>query len=569
MSINSQKGFLGIDERKKLSDGLAFASNALNFRVNEAGGIEKRSGIAKVCTFFYAIEGIWSGMLNSEETVIIAAGGKLYSVLPNSKPFVPALIGDIGLGEPMIFEFNGAIYIKTESDYFRYDGNTLSQVEGYIPCVAISCTSSGEGVSFEPINLLSEKRRQLFSCDGSAILYKLAESDIEEIVSVTVNGEKYTGNYSISEGNAVSFQAPPQAGLNNMEITYKKPHASGMRERILKCKRIMLFGGNSNGRAFLWGNEDLPNYRFHSELADGVPSVEYFPVSAYTVIGNSKITGIVQQYDKQLIFTKSEAYYSYSELITDALGNISASFPVYSLNASKGSIIEADGCIIDNRPVTLCDDGLNMWESTSVENERNAICFSAPIKETLKQILSARGRTHIFDFQSRREMYLISDDTAIVYNYGNGCFYKHRGFGGNYYSVCGQTLYFANADTVYAFGELVDEKMTNGCRWESPFIDVGTQNGRCDITECTADIFVNGATELRFDFEKSNGEIKTRRFSFPEGTDRFMRITFRPALRRAMPFKLCITESGSGKCVIHGISIKTRHKERSNRFGLL
>ncbi len=572
MRITSQTGFGGTNESITMQETPKTAATMTNFKISADGSLTKRRGIANVATTYgQHIDNLWSGSIGNEEAVIFAANGTLYSVTAHESPCVPTIIGAIESGENMMFGFDGTLYIKTATKYYKYNGEKISEVEGYIPCVAISCTPSGEGTLLDQINLICDKRRQLFSGDGTSVLYQLAETDIDEVISIKVDGSDYTKNYSVeAEKGRISFEAGPAPGLNNVEIIYSKAIAESDRQRFFKCTRMMLFGGNSDGRAFFWGNPDYPNYRFHTDLADGIPSVEYFPVNAFTVIGNRKITCITQQYNKQLIFTENEAFFSYCELKDDGLGNTFSSFPVYSLNGCKGCLIETDGCVIDNRPVTLCDDGLNMWESTSVENEKNAVCFSGAIKKSLDSIVGLPSKKYLFDFQANREFYFIWNDLAFVYNYDNRIWYKYDGFTGEHYSVLGKTLYFSKNDTLYAFGYDIGRYNSDECVWRSNPITAGQADGLSDITEFEADMYIQGPITVRFDFKKNNStEHKIRTFVFTEKDDRHTRIGFRPALKRAMPFDITIYTSGSGECTIRRIMIKTREKERSRRNGLL
>lgn len=571
MRITSQNGFGGINENITMQDKPNTASQMTNFKISADGSMTKRRGITQVATTYgQYIDNVWSGSIGNAEAVIFAAGGKLYSVTAHASSGAQKIIGTIESGACLMFGFNGALYIKTASKYYKYDGEAINEVEGYIPCVAISCTPSGEGVLLDQINLICNKRRQLFSGDGSSVLYQLAETDIDAVISVKIDGEDYAKRYSVDTAKGqISFEAGPASGLNNIEIIYSKAISESDRKRFWGCTRVMLFGGNSDGRAFFWGNPDYPNYRFHTDLADGIPSVEYFPVNAFTVIGNRKITCITQQYNKQLIFTENEAFFSYCELKDDGLGNTFSSFPVYSLNGCKGCLVETDGCIIDNRPVTLCDDGLNMWESTSVENEKNAICFSGPIKKSLDSIVGLPSKKYLFDFQANREFYFVWNDLALVYNYDNGIWYRYDGFMGEHYSVIGKTLYFSNNDKLYAFGYDIGRYNTDECSWVSNPITAGQADGLSDITEFEADMYIQGPIKIRFDLTKDNViEHKMRTFEFTEKHDRHVRLTFRPALKRAMPFTITIYTFGSGECIIRRIMIKTREKERSRRDGL-
>ncbi len=571
MKISSKDGFSGIDELLSVQPYPKSASQMMNFKVERDGSLVRRRSKETVCEIDSGeIDSIWSGKLNNEEAVVFACNGKIYRIGTQSVPTEPTLIGSIENGKKcLLFDFNGMLYIKCGDFYGKYDGEALSEVEGYIPCVAMSCSPSGEGVILEQINLLSDKRRQLFSGTGTGVYYHLAEKDIDGVVSIKIDGVDYTDQYAVdSARGTVSFEKPPAEGLNNVEIIYTKAIPESDRRRFTECTRVMLFGGNSDGRAFFWGNPEYPNYRFHTDLADGIPSVEYFPVNAFTVIGNNKINCIVQQYDRQLIFAENEAFYSYCELKTDSLGNTYSSFPVFSLNGSKGCIVETDGCIIDNRPITLCNDGLNMWESTSVANEKNAICFSSQISDSLSKVTSLGKEVHLFDFQAHREFYFITRETAYVFNYSTGVWYKYDDFGGNVFTTLGKTLYFAKGGTLYAYGR-DNRKYDSECYWYSTFINNGLRGGFCDIVKLEADVFVTGSVSIELGVGSSNGNNSFSNFAFRETSGQYARLSFRPAIKRCMPYGIFIRTFGDGECRIHGITVTIREKERSSRHELL
>ncbi len=572
MRLSAVNGFNGIDQRGEFSNKIGTASNMMNFRVTDSGSLVKREGCKWIWNAPGKIQAIWHGRLSESEMVVVVSDGKVYMLTAGDSPATSIYLGDVGLGKCVIFEFGGMLYIKTSTTYHKITGGRLTDVEGYIPLVAFNCHPDGEGEIFEQINLICEKRRQLFSGNAVSLLYNLAENDILEVVSVKIDGAKCEIPFSVdNERGELSFKTAPPSGLNNVEIIYKKSNHADFRDRILECGKVMRFGGNSDGRIFLWGNEKYPNHRFHSDLADGVPSAEYFPVNAFTIIGNSKINCIVQQYDKQLIFTENQAYYSYCELKNDSLGNTYSSFPVFSLNNGKGCIFEAEGCVIDNRPVTLCNDGLNMWESTSIANEKNAVCFSAPIYDSIRSIIDGiKTDIRLFDFQANREMYLISDGIAYIYNYGNGTWYCYDDFKVDCYSANGKTLYFSRGDVLFSFGNDDSCDLERVAFWESNFIQGGHTAGNCDVVKFEADLHVFGPDRIRFEFKRSGTDVLSiRELNFPEETDKYMRIFMRPALKRAMPFRIIFTDNGPGKCVLHGFSIKTRNKERSYRDGIL
>ncbi len=570
MNLSFQKGFSGIDENLSLQSNLNTAKVIKDLRILNDGSIKKRNAIEVVYSAYSDIKGLWCGKIKGVEYIIFIFENMLFKALPDQENFSITKISDIDDGDFDMFEFGGMLYIKSTQNYYKTDGDTLERVNGYIPCVAINCSPLGEGEVFEEINLICPQRRQLFSGTGTDYIYKLAEDEIISVDLVKVNGITYTGEMNVNElMGEVQFPEPLSKGLNNIEITYTKRKGAADIDRIFGCKKIMLFGGNSDGRAFLWGNDKYPNYRFHSDLANGVPSVEYFPVNAYTIIGNGKINCIVQQYDKQLIFNENEAFYSFCELRENLMGDTISSFPVYNLNSEKGCLFETRGCIIDNKPVTLCQDGLNIWESTSVQDERNARCFSKPIKHSINSIIfGANKNLFMFDHQAAGEFYFIADDTAYVYNYCNNSWYTFSGFKGKYYCVLGNVIYFSDGRYLKKLDNRKDNPETGECFLETSFIDLSATNGGFDIVGFEADLKICPPVDLGFVFEKSNGDASIRQFSFSETDNGFRRISLRPAVKRGLPFKIKFFQQGEGFADLFSLSIKTRKKERSNRNGI-
>jgi hypothetical protein len=216
MILSTEKGFSGIDMRAKLQKGIGIANYMRNFRVTDSGSLVKRNAIKEILRFGFfdgqeiqgrPVRGLWTGMLNGKELLVVSIDGRLYSldIAHIDINQLPTLIGETESEDCVMFEFNGYLYIKTSNYYGKYDGETLSEVEGYIPCVAIGASPSGAGEVFEQINLISDKRRVLFSSDGSALEYALPETEIDTIVSVKLDGIEFTEEYSLHERKKILF----------------------------------------------------------------------------------------------------------------------------------------------------------------------------------------------------------------------------------------------------------------------------------------------------------------------------------------------------------------------------
>lgn len=493
--------FCGLDERKTFGSDLAYATDMENYRITEDHTLKKRDGQRLVHSAAGKITGMWSGYLGSDRHFLYTCGGKLYRMNDDLDGAVE--LGTVGFSECTMFEFRQRVYIKSEETYCYFDGTSLHTVVGYAPLVAIGCTPAGAGETFEDVNLLSPYRRVQFVCDGKSTTFRLPEKEIQSITNVLINGiSSALGIIStnLSKGTFTLESNPSEGDI--LEVTYKMP--TDRRDVVLKAKGVMLFGGDTDGHVFLWGNPDTPNVRYHSELADGQPSAEYFPENNYTVIGGSEITDIVSQYDRQLIFTKDRAFYSYCELQTDVPGNVYASFPVYNLNGEKGSLLKNAGCIMNNEPITLCADGLNRWSSTTVENERNAVCFSGAVQKTMNRLLSYGefDGLHLFNLRPTGELFFFhSGSHALVYQYRIGVWYSYAGIRVKYPVEYGGALYYATDDQIRCLDPSagVDIEDPIDAYWESPYLSMGSgENVRLSRLDWT--LRAEGDLILHFSF---------------------------------------------------------------------
>ncbi|PKM62397.1 MAG: hypothetical protein CVU97_05640, partial [Firmicutes bacterium HGW-Firmicutes-21] len=489
VNVTTVSKFGGLNQSCKLSEDITYSPDMVNFKITDNFSLKKRGGIKTVYNGqSNNIDGMWSGYIGSVFYMLFVSGGYLYSLDRNTG--AGSLIGYVDTGRVVMFEISGKVYILNGNRYCYFDGGELGVVSGYVPLIAIGCSPSGAGSAYEDLNLLTPKRRQQFSSDGISANYTLLEKNINLINYITVNGVNFTNfTYNLSEGT-VHFNTIPPQGINNVEICYTKNNLD--RTRITKNRYAMLFGGNVDGRLFLWGHPDYLNYRFHSELAGGVPSVEYFPEHNFTVIGNTEITDIVPQYDRQLIFTKDRAFYSYCELRQDTLGKYYTSFPVYNLNGEKGNLIKGSCCIIDNEPITFCNDGLNRWSSTTVENEKNAVCISSPISSTIAEIvrLNALSSLRLFDFQTGSELIFYYNNRSYIYNYKLGVWYVYDDMYCDCFCDCLGVLYFSYGDKIYKLSECDndDDDLGVTAHWKSPFFSAGQPYMRKDITELSVTI---------------------------------------------------------------------------------
>lgn len=530
------QAFGGLDERNLFSDDPTRSPDMNNFTVCEDGSLKKRPGHAAVdCDFNGKVYRMWQGYIDGALVFLVCADHSLYRYDFQNDSFT-AVGGIIGACHH-IFSFGNAVYFLCNTGYYKYADGAFEAVEPYAPLVAVSCLADGSGTLYEKVNMLTGKKRQRFSADGTSTVYKIGEKDIERVIYARINGENVENWTADTVEGTVTFETPLSAGLNNLEICWTK---NTSREAMISdCTCSMSFGGNTDTRVFLYGNPNYPNYRFYSELADGLPSAEYFPETNYTVIGASAITDMVQQYDRQLIFTEDKAYYSYCELRSDTLGNYYPSFPIYNLNFEKGNLVKCNPTVIDNTPVTFSNDGLNRWVSTTVQDERNAVCFSGPIRDTVNRILQ-NGKTELcrfYDKQSSGELYFSTPYGLFIYNYVLGVWYKYDSINAIQFCEIPGRLYWIDTNWVlHYFSEEFknDQGNTVNAYWRSPIGRFGAKSGKFD---------------LRWVSVEANGE---------NGVD--ITVTAEPREQGQRMNSQTVSETGTGSAVLKAYKFRTEIK---------
>lgn len=194
--------------------------------------------------------------------MLVHAGSKLYrgtSVLYS------------GLKEAVsnAFVYENVWYFKDGKHYLQYDGNTIKEVEGYVPTTSIGRKPAGGGTIYEDVNMLTGRRINTFLADGTSFDFfldsKNIDTDFKPIVKVddkVVSG--YTVDYAAGK---ISFTKAPDApktdGRDNVSVEFRKTIAT-YKDNILKCTLLQVF----DNRVFFSGNPDYPNVVWHTSLDD-------------------------------------------------------------------------------------------------------------------------------------------------------------------------------------------------------------------------------------------------------------------------------------------------------------
>ena len=395
------------------------------------------------------------------------------------------------------FEFDNKVYILANG-YYKWDGATFSEVEGYIPTVFINTPAGnqGGGTIYDEINMLTPKKKQTFNGNGNTHEFKIAQIP-DEIISVKVDGVDvaYT-----SSGDLITITGTaPREGQDVVEICWSKNDND--RSIIEGMKFGTIFGGDVDTRVFLYGNPSCKNRVYFSatsfENDIAVPSVEYFPATAQVDIGpsNFAVTDLTRQYDRLLATTnKPEAYYLTltTEQLQVTLANgepatrYVPSVKTLPLNQAHGNFAMGQGQLLMNYPVTFEAGAIMQWKATNVRDEKNVEEISQKIKIDLDNIPISAIKT--LDLQEDNQLWIIYDTKVWIYNYINKTYSRLnlKKAVDNITSLNGQVymsttnhklIKFSKNYTTYD-GETID------AYWEMNFADFGVPYLRKTMNRC-------------------------------------------------------------------------------------
>lgn len=415
------------------------SGNMDNFYITNDYKLRKIYGYKSLYDFETPIRGMYSTNLGGTEYLLVATDGKLYyflnSDLESDEEIEPTLIGAIPDRSTSFFTFDKKVYILC-GKYMSWDGTTLKEVEGYTPLVFINTPPAGGGVIYDEINMLSAKKHQTFNGDGTSTEFFIAQKSVTSIDKVLVDGTEktLTTDYTVDTTNGkVTFVTAPQQAMDNVDIYWTLD--DGDRDIIEGMHFGTVFGGDLDIRVFLYGNPTCQNRTYFSGIADGTPSVEYFPATAQVDIGpsNFALTDLTRQYDRLLATTnRPEAYYltisteTLSVTLSDSstTSRLVPSVKTYPLNEIHGNVAPGQGQLIDNYPVTIDKNALILWKATNVRDEKNMEDISQKIRlDLIKQDL----RHFItLDHQAENQLWFGHNDKFYIYNYFNKTFSRIR-----------------------------------------------------------------------------------------------------------------------------------------------
>lgn len=232
----------------------------------ETDSIRTRPGLDLVELFDDKVYGVFFYTAGDTKLMLVHSGTKLYKVADGVKT---ELYSGLNVAKSDSFIYDNYWYFKDGKNYLRYDGKSISEVEGYVPTTSIGRKPEGGGSTHEDVNLLTGKRINTFLADGKSTEFVLDAQNIDSSYApvVKVDDEvvsEYTVDYKAGKITFVKAPGEPDTvGRDNVSVEFKK-EIDGYRDKINKCTLLQVF----DNRVFFSGNDEFPNMIWHCSLSD-------------------------------------------------------------------------------------------------------------------------------------------------------------------------------------------------------------------------------------------------------------------------------------------------------------
>lgn len=343
--------------------------------ISDTGGMpEKRPGWRTLLQLEGHINGLWHCHIEDADHLLVHAGSKIYKWTETGEPTV--LKEGVNDARSTAFFLLSKLYILTGAEYLQFDGETISEVEAYVPTVTINRTPTGGGDFLEAPNLIGGKWTEEFIGDGTSKTYKLS---YEELDATKVECEIYDTasskwvakaegtDFTVdrTEGKVTFNNAPADHTIPNVKITASREAKN--KGKITGAKGATVY----NNSAFLFGSERGVDYR------SGYEKPGYFPDTGYDRVGTDETDimgyckigeylGIIKESNSQdsTIFLRWHEQQTNSEGVTETVYRKKQG--VVGVGAVSRQAI---GMLLDE-PLFLSEQGVFALTSNAVTFER-------------------------------------------------------------------------------------------------------------------------------------------------------------------------------------------------------
>lgn len=430
------------------------AEDQINFRVLADGSLATREGCKLELDFSEILTGdfvqtVLHGHIDNKEVIVVLGEYNYVVVTVNSDGTytaddmknVPAgLTFFTGFDELLEFDFNTYLIAGQKFYLFTYDvltGYKLEEAPIYVPTIEITTPPSGGGELYESVNIMTNKRRVLYSTVQNTTSFVLPEN-ANTIVSAILNGTDVSSTIVHTSGSNTFTSAEAGAvtsGINNFEVIYTCTDATleSQQADLPKQFRPIKFAGTTDTQVFYYEgvtayhNMSRRNIVYYSDIGESGADPTYIAAENYVTVGDSSpITDAVRLYNRLLIFTENSTWYiGYTEVTLDEVTK--QAYTVNSLHDGIGCYVPHTALLLDNVAATATDKAFYLWTSTNVKDERNATIASQPI-EGATDVWGASSLVTLDDDYHKEAWFAKrvsgTDKVILVYNYSVGAWYR-------------------------------------------------------------------------------------------------------------------------------------------------
>lgn len=354
--------------------------NLVNMLRETAGKVRKRAGWRIIHSLSGRINGFHILRSPSGDKRLVHAGTSLY--LWDGASGFTKLYSAAGDGISKSVQVGESLWIFDGKALLCFDGGKIQTAASIArtPVIMIARKPTGGGTAYEPVNLITPRRRELFSGTEGETVYQLSATGLDP-AAVTVKVMDSSGVWQTrsditvdaEEGTVTFKSAPgvsPVAGEDNVSIEYSKTVAA-YADRINKCTVAAMYGvGGAMDRIFCTGNPDMPNYDWYCELND--PTM--WGDTWYSVLGqgDSAIMGYAIINNSLAAFKSSgesqaNIYLRYGQIVNDE-----AAFTVSGTYMGAGAVSKHSFAVLDSEPLYLTASGVHALTPRDNTSERSS-----------------------------------------------------------------------------------------------------------------------------------------------------------------------------------------------------
>lgn len=367
--------FSGVDfsnDETQIEDGRS--PDALNIISDEGGFPERRVGWRTLHRFGGTVYGIfpYEGELKTAaagETLgkfVIHTGDKILLYDADSESETILRQGVTAGVRTQGFYFNGKLYLLTGTEYLVFDGKAVTPVreQAYIPTTTYGAKPAGGGTAYEKANLLSNRRKNKFTADGTSTEFVVDSKKMDETgeIKVSVGGADRPDGWTADRAaGKIIFTQPPEKpaneGTDNVTIEFPYTSTTQGPEDVEKCAIFALYGLNSENRVFLAGNPDAPN----KELWSGLSDPTYFPDNNFALVGSTDfpiMCFVKNQGELVIVKADNRQEGTIWHQTAEALSDGTASFPIRSGLSGYGAAARYSAASLNDDPLYLSPRGV-------------------------------------------------------------------------------------------------------------------------------------------------------------------------------------------------------------------